>query len=101
MGLDQSWSTPFEARRAVDGRPSGGSGRRGRFSDEFNAGAVRQVLEDGNSVSGVAKELNPVSSRAMVEYARADLGGARVAFFEYYCEPTTSTSSEASPPHGS
>jgi transposase len=44
------------------------------FSDEFKAGAVRLVLEEGKSVTRVAKDLDLVPSALgrWVEQARAD-----------------------------
>jgi len=49
---------------------------RRRFSDEFKAGAVRLVLEEGKSPSKVAKDLDltPSSLSNWVEQARADRG---------------------------
>jgi transposase len=52
------------------------TGRRPRrsFSDEFKAGAVRLVLDEGKTISQVARDLDiTVSSlRGWVEQARAD-----------------------------
>jgi transposase len=47
---------------------------RRRFTDEFKAQAVRLVLDDGKSMSAVAKDLDLVPSalRGWVEQARAD-----------------------------
>ena len=51
-------------------------GRRARrvFSDEFRAGAVRLVLDEGKSASAVARDLDLTESalRTWVERARAD-----------------------------
>lgn len=49
---------------------------RRQFSDEFKAGAVRLVLEEGRPVSRVARELDLTTSalRTWVERARADNG---------------------------
>jgi len=49
---------------------------RRQFSDEFRAGAVRLVLEEGKSVSQVARDLDLTTSalRMWVERARADAG---------------------------
>ncbi len=46
------------------------------FSDEFKAGAVRLVLEEGKSVTQVSKnlDLTPSSLGKWVEQARADQG---------------------------
>ena len=44
------------------------------FTDEFKAGAVRLVLEEGKTVSAVARDLDLTASalRTWVERARAD-----------------------------
>jgi transposase len=46
------------------------------FSDEFKAGAVRLVLEEGKTVGAVARDLDLTESslRKWVEQARADAG---------------------------
>jgi transposase len=46
------------------------------FTDEFKAGAVRLVLDEGKSITGVAKDLDltPSSLSKWVEQARADGG---------------------------
>jgi transposase len=55
---------------------SSGSGRRARrqFSDEFMAGAVRLVLDEGKTIGAVARELDltPSSLANWVRQARAD-----------------------------
>ena len=55
---------------------SHGSGRRVRrqFSDEFRAGAVRLVLDEGKTVGAVARELDltPSALGLWVRHARAD-----------------------------
>jgi len=55
---------------------SGKGGRRARrqFSDEFMAGAVRLVLDEGKTVGAVARELDltPSSLGNWVRHARAD-----------------------------
>ncbi len=52
------------------------AGRRVRrqFTDEFKAGAVRLVLDEGRTVGAVARELDltATSFRKWVEHARAD-----------------------------
>jgi transposase len=52
------------------------AGRRARrqFSDEFMAGAVRLVLDEGKTVGAVARELDltPSSLGHWVKHARAD-----------------------------
>ena len=52
---------------------------RRQFSDEFKAGAVRLVLEEGKSVSQVARDLDLTTSalRTWVERARADRGKSK------------------------
>jgi transposase len=49
---------------------------RRRFTDEFKAGAVRLVLDEGKSCSEVARDLDLTLSalRGWVERARADRG---------------------------
>lgn len=56
-----------------------GSSKRGRrarrqFTEEFKAGAVRLVLEEGRTVGAVARELDLTATafRKWVEQARAD-----------------------------
>jgi transposase len=46
------------------------------FSDEFKAGAVRLVLEEGKTVAAAARDLDLTESalRKWVEQARADAG---------------------------
>ena len=55
---------------------SNGSGRRVRrqFSDEFRAGAVRLVLDEGRTMGAVARELDltPSSLGNWVRHAQAD-----------------------------
>src|SRR4249920_3824309 len=52
------------------------AGRRARrqFTDEFKAGAVRLVLDEGKTVGAVARELDLTASalRQWDEYARAE-----------------------------
>jgi transposase len=52
------------------------SRQRRRFSDEFRAGAVRLVLEEGKPVTRTARELDLATSvlSRWVEQARADQG---------------------------
>jgi transposase len=49
------------------------------FSDEFRAGAVRLVLEEGKSVTQVAKDLDltPSALGHWVEQGRADQGKSK------------------------
>jgi transposase len=55
---------------------SGNAGRRVRrqFTEEFKAGAVRLVIEEGKSVGAVARELDLTASAlaAWVQQARAE-----------------------------
>ena len=52
---------------------------RRQFSDEFKAGAVRLVIDEGKSLSQVARDLDLTVSalRAWVERARADAGNSK------------------------
>ena len=56
-------------------------GRRAKrqFTDEFKAGAVRLVLEEGKRVAEVARDLGltPSTLRVWVERARADRTGGK------------------------
>jgi transposase len=65
----------------VSKRKTEKSGRRPRrsFTDEFKAGAVRLVLEEGKSISEVARNLDLTVSalRTWVDRARADRGVGR------------------------
>jgi len=49
------------------------------FSEEFKAGAVRLVLEEGKTVSAAARDLDLTESslRTWVEHARADRTNGR------------------------
>ncbi len=53
--------------------------RRRRFTDEFRAGAVRLVLDEGQTVGKVARELDLTESalRNWVDRARADRTNGR------------------------
>ena len=60
------------ARMATkDGRPTRA---RRQFTDEFKAGAVRLVLDEGKTVAEVARDLDltPSSLAGWVKHARAD-----------------------------
>ena len=52
---------------------------RRQFTDEFKAGAVRLVLEDGRTVAQVARDLDltPSSLAGWVKQARADRTGGK------------------------
>ncbi len=56
-------------------------GRRARrsFTDEFKAGAVRLVLDEGQAMAQVARDLDLTESslRAWVDQARADRSGGK------------------------
>ena len=56
------------------GSSKGGRRARRRFSDEFIAGAVRLVLDEGKTVGAVARELDltPSSLGNWVRHAQAD-----------------------------
>ena len=56
------------------GSSRGGRRARRQFSDEFRAGAVRLVLEEGKTVGAVARELDltPSSLGNWVRHARAE-----------------------------
>lgn len=60
-------------------KSSGERRPRRSFTDEFRAGAVRLVLDEGKSISAVARDLDLTASslRTWVERARADLGQGR------------------------
>ena len=49
------------------------------FTDEFKASAVRLVLDEGKTISGVARDLDltPTALRNWVEHARAELTHGR------------------------
>lgn len=53
--------------------------QRRKFTDEFKAGAVRLVLDEGNTVGTVARDLDLTESalRLWVERARADRGNGK------------------------
>ena len=52
---------------------------RRKFSEEFKAGAVRLVLEEGKTIGAVARDLDLTDSalRTWVEQARVDRGGGK------------------------
>jgi transposase len=54
-------------------------GKRRQFTDEFKAGAVRLVLDEGKSVAAAARDLGltPSALRNWVERARADRSGGK------------------------
>ena len=56
-----------------EGRP-GRQGKRRQFTDEFKAGAVRLVLDEGKSVAQVARDLDltPSALSGWVKQAQAD-----------------------------
>ena len=66
--MDQE-SKPASARRV-----------RRKFSDEFKAGAIKLVVDEGKSVGQVARDLDLTDSalRLWVERARADRGKGRL-----------------------
>jgi len=60
------------------------AGRRAKrqFTDEFKAGAVRLVLDEGKRVAEVARDLGLTASslRVWVEHARANRTGGKTGF---------------------
>jgi len=61
----------------METKRSGPRGKRRQFTDEFKAGAVRLVLDEGKTVAKVARDLDLTASalRMWVERARADANG--------------------------
>jgi transposase len=59
------------------GPSNGGRRARRRFSEEFKAGAVRLVIEEGKSVGAVARELDLTASALglWVKQAQAEVVG--------------------------
>lgn len=55
-------------------RTTGARRTRRQFTDEFKAGAVRLVLDEGQTISGVARDLDLTANslRIWVDRARAD-----------------------------
>jgi transposase len=66
----------MEAKR---GSGPGRQGKRRRFTDEFKAGAVRLVLDEGKTVAQVARDLDltPSALSGWVKQARADRSGGK------------------------
>ena len=62
----------YDVQNAI--QTSADAGARRQFTDEFKAGAVRLVIDEGKSVGEVARELDLTESalRMWVERARAD-----------------------------
>ena len=58
---------------------SGRQGKRRQFTDEFKAGAVRLVLDEGKTVAQVARDLDLTASAlsGWVKQARADRSGGK------------------------
>ena len=63
----------------METKRDGQRGKRRRFTDEFKAGAVRLVLDEGKTVAQVARDLDliPSALRTWVERARADANGGK------------------------
>jgi transposase len=61
----------------METKREGQRGKRRQFTDEFKAGAVRLVLDEGKTVAQVARDLDLTASalRTWVERARADANG--------------------------
>jgi transposase len=66
------------ARMRPEGRKGARRDRRA-FTDEFKAGVVRLVLDEGRTIASVARDLDLTESavRIWVEHARADLTGGK------------------------
>jgi transposase len=58
----------------MEAKQDGRRGKRRQFTDEFKAGAVRLVLDEGKRVAEVARDLDLTASslRTWVEHARAN-----------------------------
>jgi transposase len=63
----------------MEAKQDGRRGKRRKFTDEFKAGAVRLVLDEGKRVAEVARDLGltPSSLSTWVERARADRSGGK------------------------
>jgi transposase len=63
----------------MEAKAEGRSGKRRKFTDEFKAGAVRLVLDEGKNVAQVARDLDLVVSvlRTWVKQARANADGGK------------------------
>ena len=63
----------------MEAKQDGRRGKRRQFTDEFKAGAVRLVLEEGKRVAEVARDLGltPSTLRVWVVQARADRTGGK------------------------
>lgn len=63
----------------METKREGRQGKRRKFTDEFKAGAVRLVLDEGKKVAHVARDLGLTASalRTWVERARADRNGGK------------------------
>jgi transposase len=61
------------------GSGPGRQSKRRRFTDEFKAGAVRLVLDEGKKVAQVARDLDltPSALSGWVKQARADRSGGK------------------------
>ena len=63
----------------MEAKPERGRRKRREYTDEFKAGAVRLVLDEGKRISEVARDLRltPSSLRTWVVQARADRSGGK------------------------
>ena len=63
----------------MEAKQVNGRRKKRQFTDEFKAGAVRLVLEEGKRVAEAARDLGltPSSLRVWVERARADRSGGK------------------------
>lgn len=89
MGSMATDKTPHRVRR--------------RFTDEFKAGAVRLVIDEGKRVGQVARELDLTGSalRTEVERARADRGTGKPGTLTRAERPARSAASCRHPVRGS
>ena len=63
----------------MEAKQDGRRGKRRQFTDEFKAGAVRLVLDEGKTIARVARDLGLTASvlRTWVVRARADRDGGK------------------------
>jgi transposase len=63
----------------MEAKQDGRRGKRRQFTEEFKAGAVRLVLDEGKTIAQVARDLGLIASvlRTWVVRARADRDGGK------------------------
>lgn len=63
----------------MEAKQDGRRGKRRQYTDEFKAGAVRLVLDEGKEMAEVARDLDltPSSLSTWVKRARADRSGGK------------------------